>query len=253
MKNIEPLLKEYFSWLKDRTSHRECNGWTEITTPYLDRHNDYIQIYCQNKGNDIILTDDGATISDLMQSGCDLTSPRRKALLTTTLNGFGVELLGDELKVVATEETFPLRKHSLLQAILAVNDLFYLARANVENFFIEDVSLWLDNCEIRYSPRITLVGHSRYTHQFDFVIPKSKNAPERILRAINNPNKESAKQIVFSWIDTKSTRDPDSKFFAILNDRSNTVKDDVREALISYDIEPIPWSKREEYRQRLGT
>lgn len=29
-----------------------------ITTPYLDRHNDYIQIYCTKDANDYLLTDE---------------------------------------------------------------------------------------------------------------------------------------------------------------------------------------------------
>ena len=42
---IEKLLNDYRAWLKDRTTLREINGtWVEITTPYLDRHNDALQI-----------------------------------------------------------------------------------------------------------------------------------------------------------------------------------------------------------------
>ncbi|MDR1647259.1 MAG: DUF1828 domain-containing protein [Zoogloeaceae bacterium] len=49
-----------------------------------------------------------------------MDTPRCKALLATTLNGFGVQQTFDALEIKATEENFPLRKHSLLQAILAV-------------------------------------------------------------------------------------------------------------------------------------
>ena len=38
---IEKLLDDYRVWLKDKTTLREVNSkWVEITTPYLDRHND---------------------------------------------------------------------------------------------------------------------------------------------------------------------------------------------------------------------
>src|SRR5690606_34249009 len=120
------------------------------------------------------------------------------------------------LEVKATRENFALRKHSLLQAILAVNDLFYVARSNVENFFFEDVALWLDNADIRYTPKVSFVGHSRYTHQFDFAIPKSRSQPERILRVINNPNKDNAQSTAFAWVDTKDVRPMGSVAFAIL-------------------------------------
>ena len=42
---IEKLLNDYRAWLKDKTTLREINGqWVEITTLYLDRHNDSLQI-----------------------------------------------------------------------------------------------------------------------------------------------------------------------------------------------------------------
>jgi hypothetical protein len=52
-----------------------------------------------------------------------------------TLNGFGVGMNQDALEVHATAQTFPLRKHNLIQAMLAVNDLFYLAKPIVASLF----------------------------------------------------------------------------------------------------------------------
>ena len=191
-------------------------------------------------------------ITDLVQSGCALDTPRRKALLQSTLNGFGVHLNGEAIEVKATPETFPLRKHNLLQAILAVSDLFYVARANVESFFFEDVALWMDGGDIRYTQNVSFTGRSGYNHLFDFVIPKSRRQPERILRVINNPNKDYAQAAAFAWMDTKDVRPADATAFAILNDRDRIVTDTVADALKSYDITPIPWSKREEYREKLA-
>jgi hypothetical protein len=49
LQEIESLLNEYRAWLKDKTAVREVNGaWVEITTPYLDRHNDALQIYARH-------------------------------------------------------------------------------------------------------------------------------------------------------------------------------------------------------------
>ena len=78
-KEINELIERYFRWLKDKTITRNIgNSWTEITTPYLDRHNDYLQIYAKKEKDEIILTDDGYIINDLELSGCSLDSPRRK-------------------------------------------------------------------------------------------------------------------------------------------------------------------------------
>ena len=248
----ENLVDQYFSWLKSKTTWREVNGWTEITTPYLDRHNDYIQIYLQQKGDEWELTDDGETLTDLVQSGCELDTPRRKALLYTTLNGFGMQLVDRAITVKTKQESFALRKHNLIQAILAVNDLFYLARASVESFFFEDVALWMDYADIRYTQRVKFSGRTGYDHLFDFVVPKSKREPERILRVVNNPVKDQANAVILSWVDTKEARPTNSVAYAVLNDREKTIADGVVEALKSYDINPLPWSQREEFKERLA-
>ena len=246
------LIDLYYDWLKAKTAWRETHGWVEITTPFLDRHNDYIQIFLRQDGDEFILTDDSYTITDLVQSGCALDTPRRKALLQTTLNGFGVQLVNEAIEVKATKETFALRKHCLLQAILAVNDLFYVARANVESFFFEDVALWMDGADVRYTPNVSFIGHSHFNHKFDFVIPKSRQQPERILRVVNNPNKDNAQNAAFSWVDTKEVRPQNSVAFAVLNDREHPVSTAVNDALLSYDITPIPWSQRNDFIGRLA-
>jgi hypothetical protein len=250
--STENLVEQYFSWLKSKTAWRDINGWTEITTPYLDRHNDYIQIYLRQNGDEWELTDDGETLTDLIQSGCELDTPRRKALLQTTLNGFGMHLANGAITVKTKQDSFALRKHNLIQAILAVNDLFYLARASVESFFFEDVALWMDDSDIRYTQRVKFSGRTGYDHLFDFVVPKSKKEPERILRVVNNPAKDQANAAILSWVDTKEARPSNSVAYAVLNDKERIIPDGVVEALKNYDITPLPWSQRDEFRERLA-
>ena len=55
--------------------------WVEITTLYLDRHNDYLQIYAKRQNGGYILTDDGYVLEDLQQLGCKLENSKRQALL----------------------------------------------------------------------------------------------------------------------------------------------------------------------------
>lgn len=123
---ITTLVDQYRSWLKEKTAIRQVGECVEITTPFLDRHNDYIQIYAKPEKDGFLLTDDGLTIQDLAMSGCALDSPKRQNLLRIALAGFGVQLENGQLVVHARSDNFPLRKHNLIQAILAVNDLFFL-------------------------------------------------------------------------------------------------------------------------------
>lgn len=250
--DIQRLMDAYHAWLKDKSVLRQIDQWVEITTPYLDRHNDYIQIYAKQANGGFILTDDGYTIDDLEQSGCVLESRKRQDLLKMTLNGFGVQIEGKALQVHASPDNFALRKHNLVQAMLAVNDMFFLAVPLVASLFYEDVVAWLDVHDIRYTPKVKFTGKAGYDHLFDFVIPKSRQQPERILQAINRPNKQTAEAVMFSWIDTKEVRSPDSRAYALLNDADHTVSSAVTDALRSYDVHPVAWSQREEVRELLA-
>lgn len=251
IQDIQRLIDEYYVWLKDKTVLRQVDQWTEITTPYLDRHNDYLQIYAKRANGGFVLTDDGHTIDDLDQSGCKLESPKRQDLLKLTLNGFGVQMDGKALQIHASPENFALRKHNLVQAMLAVNDMFYLAVPMVASLFYEDVVAWLDVHEVRYTPKVKFTGKTGYDHLFDFVIPKSRRQPERILQAINRPSRDSAQSVVLSWIDTREVRSPDSRAFALLNDSDQPASQAVIDALRSYEVRPVPWSQREAVREEL--
>ena len=252
IQDIQRLLDAYHAWLKDKTVLRQVDEWTEITTPYLDRHNDYLQIYARKSNGSYVLTDDGYTIDDLETSGCKLESAKRQDLLKMTLNGFGVQLHENRLEVHASPENFALRKHNLVQAMLAVNDMFYLAAPMVASLFYEDVVAWLDLHQIRYTPKVKFTGKTGYDHLFHFVIPKSTRQPERIVQTINRPSRETAQAVVLSWIDTKEVRPVDSRAFAILNDSEHSISPDVIDALLSYDVRPVPWSQRETVRQELA-
>jgi hypothetical protein len=249
---IQALIEKYVAWLKHKTILRQLDDSVEITTPYLDRHNDYLQIYAKRDNGGFLLTDDGYIMADLEQSGCPLDSEKRQALLKMTLNGFGVKLNHDHMETRASADNFALRKHNLVQAMLAVNDLFYLAAPIVTSLFFEDVVTWLDVSEIRYTPKVKFTGKSGYDHLFDFVIPKSQRKPERIIRAINRPNKDTAESLVFSWIDTKEVRPADSHAYAFLNDTEGPVPQGVVDALRSYDVASVPWSQREQAKQELA-
>ncbi len=252
IQDIQRLLDAYHAWLKDKTALRQVDDWIEITTPYLDRHNDHIQIYARKANGGYVLTDDGYTLNDLEQSGCKLQSPKRQELMKMTLNGFGIQLRDHALEVHASPDNFPLRKHNLVQAMLAVNDMFYLAVPMVASLFYEDVVEWLDVHDIRYTPKVKFTGKTGYDHLFDFVIPKSREQPERIIQTINRPSRDTAQAVVLSWIDTKEVRPADSRAYALLNDSEQAVSPSVLDALRSYDVRPVPWSQRESVREELA-
>jgi hypothetical protein len=252
MNEYQALIDQYTKWLKDKTHLREVNDWVEITTPFLDRHNDHLQIYIKkNNDDEFLLTDDGYILNDLIISGCNIDTPKREQLLATTLNGYGVKLDKNSLTVNASSANFALKKHNLIQAMLSVNDLFYLATPWIKSIFLEDVTEWLRQKNVRAVPNIKLTGKSGYDHRFEFVIPASLENPERMIKTINRPTRDAAEQVAFAWMDTKEARGAESIAYAVINDSEHKVGKTVVEALKSYAVKPILWSEREKFTQEL--
>jgi hypothetical protein len=247
----QKLINSYVDWLHQGLSVQEVGGACELTTPFLDRHNDHLQVYALRQNGKIILSDDGYILSDLRTSGLEVDTPKRKMVLDSVLNGLGVRMANNQLLVEASAKNLPQRLHSLVQAMLAINDLFVMAQPRVASFFFEDVRAFLDSHDIRYTSRVKLAGKSGYDHGVDFLIPKSKNRPERILQAIAAPKRDNI--FAYLWIlnDTRAARTADSsnetEAYAILNDQENSVGGDVIEALTAYHVSPVVWSHRDEY------
>jgi hypothetical protein len=252
IKDCQDLVSAYIEWLRQKIKVEEINGICEITTPFLDRHNCHLQIYVKKSDGGLILTDDGCTITDLKLSGCEFTTEKRRQIFHSILNGFGVRLSEDELIVEARPDNFPQKKHNLIQAILSINDLFVMAAPMVSTIFREDVERYLRLNEVRFTPSVNFTGRSGFVHFFDFVIPASKAKPERILRAINRPNRQNITSLIFSWTDTKEIRAPDSTAYGVFNDMEQTVNPDLISALKQYDIKALPWSRRDEYVKELA-
>jgi coenzyme F420-reducing hydrogenase gamma subunit len=113
LKDCQSLVDAYLDWLRQKTNIESVNGVCVITAPFLDRHNDQLQIYVKKTDTGLILTDDGYITTDLRLSGCEFTTEKRRQMLRSILDGFGVRLEGDELIVEATLDSFP-QKNTIL-------------------------------------------------------------------------------------------------------------------------------------------
>ena len=96
------------------------------------------------------------------------------------------------------------------------------------------------------------MAKSGFDNNFNFIIPKSRRAPERFLQAINSPKRDNAQRIAWTYADTKETRATASKAYAFLKDAEVTTKADVMTALRNYEVEPILWKERERYSEKLA-
>lgn len=134
---MEHLITQYANWIKDNYVIRELDSeWHEVVTPFLDSHNDLIEIYLKQEGNSILLSDGGNTLQELRMSGVifDSQHPNRQHELENILRCYGITNNTDnELVVYADANSFPKVKHRFIQAILSIYDLSILAQPKVEN------------------------------------------------------------------------------------------------------------------------
>ncbi len=240
----EKLIGDYLRWLKAGLEVSELEQSCKIATPFLDRHNDEIEIYVEKSNGSLLLTDDGYTIRDLASSGMTFSTEKRNAHLTAILNGFGVRREGDELRVHASVQDFPQKKHNLVQAMLAVNDMFVMSEEHVLSLFKEDVQKFLETNSIPVFPEFNLIGRSGFNHKFDFGLPKTQRRPQRVLQAINNLTKDQATSFAFAVADVRVIRSETLQAFTFINDVDHPPNDDNLSAIQAYDIKPLLWSHR---------
>jgi hypothetical protein len=127
------LVENYLSWLRQNIKSEDIENGYHFTLPFLDNHNDHIEIYAiKTSSSEITLTDGGYIINDLEISGVSFDCPARKNILEQTLLNYGVKLEESDKSIyIKTDlQNLPKRKHSLVQCILAISNLYVLARAN---------------------------------------------------------------------------------------------------------------------------
>lgn len=241
--DIQKLLDDYMKWLKTEITFDKIGEYYEITTPYLNNANDYLQIYVKQENEEIFFTDDGEIIHNMKMNGIQLNQ-NRKNHLQKILNQFGVKLEGDELVAKAQLNNFAQKKHFFIQAMLRVDDMFSVVKTRETSFFIDDVQSFFEKKDIYYSENVQFMGVSGFSHNYDFLLQRSKTKPERLCRAINTPNKSSMENILFAWNDTKPARNNNSQLIVIMNDNKK-VANGIVEAFQNYDVNVIFWSERE--------
>ena len=118
---------EYYQWIQKNLSARLLkNGWTEIGTPFMDRHNDGLAIYAKRDGDNITLSDDGFIINDLLADGVSLRGAKRTGMLNRLLFSYGVENQDNEMVIRTDTKNYAASMHMFIQAMLTVNDMFML-------------------------------------------------------------------------------------------------------------------------------
>ena len=172
---IIPLIDDYHKWLKNKTITTWDNqtGWAAISTPFIGLFNDVIEIYVQKKTDTtFLLSDGGDTLQNLELVGVNINaSSNRKNILNQILINYGVTLMNDNELVTETDlKSFPSKKHNFLSAIMEINDLYVLAKNNVNSIFKEEVEQYLAEENLIYTNDFICKGTTGLEFAFDFQI-----------------------------------------------------------------------------------
>lgn len=250
---VKNLMDDYWRWLRNNTFIDSVDSnWVEITTPYLDRHNDNLDIFVTRDESGYLITDDGYIIGDLESSGCDVTKGKRRGYLDSILNGYGVELDGGRLIARTDRSGFANRKHGFIQAMQAIDGLFYTSKAGTRSLFMEDVSDWLRESGVHHTSNIMLQGRI-YSHHVDFIMSETRiDQKKRVLQIMDNPTKDRLANLLLMKEDLGSS----IEMYVMINDDRRAPEhgagsgrtpqaDIVFAAAESLDMNPVLWSDRD--------
>ncbi len=202
----------------------ERGEYLRIRTPYLYPDGDNIDLFCQDQGDGLVVTDLAETTGWLyMQSLSSRRSPKQNHLIQDTCMTHGVEFhrgmlqarcrLDDDLAAVIIR---------VGQAALRVSDLWFTFRLRSMDYPVTDeVSEYLGEKQLDYirSPRI--VGRSHSTWRVDFRV--RTNECSSLVYVLSTGNRSAASRItdhvVAAWFDLNHwTVGPEALHFVSLFD-----------------------------------
>ena len=253
--NLQTYIDNYEKWLFDNRNISKTKEPVVVNSPCLDRHNDYFQIHIKKQGNkEFLISDDNYTVDDLEMSGCDVTGVDKPML--NYLAGRNGAAIGknNNIYAVAFLEDLAQTKHDVLQAMLSINDIFYIEKNTKPMLFNSEMVKWLVASEIRFISQFKVEGVSGINHFCDFVIPKSQQSGERFLFACNCADRAFINNLAYLWNDIAPNRDNGSKCYIFVNDENKMYMDKFKDSqAVCNQLEApanmtiIPWTKRSEF------
>ncbi|MCL2058545.1 MAG: DUF1828 domain-containing protein [Oscillospiraceae bacterium] len=245
--DCQKMIGEYTEWLKKEITTASFGEYVEFTTPFLDRFNDYMQIYVkQNVDGTFSLTDDGYIIGNLISSGMTFRKgTNRRSMLDRIASNFNVIIDGEDITTTASTYNFPQKKHMMVQAMLSIDDLYVASPDSVKSMFLEDIETYFNANEIFFSRDFSVLGKTETIYTYDFLLQRTKMKPERFCRGINRLTQDRRDIALFNWADTQEKRGNTGELIIIFNDE-NTVSNDVLRGFYNYGIKTVPFSQRQQ-------
>lgn len=243
MMEINSIVNEYLKWIKENTKIKNKNGIDVITTPFALSNNDLIDIIVKKNNNEIILSDDGETLFNLEISGVNIV--KRKEIFEKFLRSYGLNKTSeDEIIKKSSYQNIGRDINDFIQGILSIDDMFLTSSNNVKHFFKEDVALFFEKNDFYPSPDIKLVGKNNLEYNIDYIINRTKNKKEKLIRVINSNNKDKIISAIFAFEDLEERN---SENIIIFNNTERELSNELEEVLKKKKIEVLNWTQKEKW------
>ncbi|MCS7288613.1 MAG: DUF1828 domain-containing protein [Roseiflexus sp.] len=176
----------------------EREEYVRIRTPYLYPDGDIIDLFCQEEGDVIVVSDLGETGRWLrMQSVSAKRAPKHQALIKDICLNHGVEFYrgmlmarcrpGDDLSHVVTR---------VAQAALRMSDLWFTLRTQAVESFADEVADFLTEREFRFDRDVPHRGKSGRIWKVDFHVRADKRSS--LVYVLSTGSRSAASRVVNS-------------------------------------------------------
>jgi hypothetical protein len=229
-------------------------SYVRVRTPFLYPDGDVIDLYAQNGGETITLTDFGETLRWLrMQTLAKQRSPKQHKMIEDVLSNHGVELYKGMLMARAkTDEDIGPTVFRLSQAALRVADIWFTFRTRSFESVTDDVEEFLTARSVSFDRGDQLVGRSGKVYRPEFHTRTAKHSA--LVHVLTTGSKAAANRIVehvvTTWYDLNHYKiGPEALKFVSLFDDTSDVWSDNDFRLVGELSDIALWSKPDDFLQ----
>lgn len=260
--DVKRISKEYFDWIKQNNHFSVNKDIIQLSTPVIDAFGDNINLILKQEGNKIKISDDAYVIWNIESHGLNITkkNSKRNNLLKSILSYDSInwDSTTNELYKLSSIKNIGQNIHDVIQSISKITDLMYLNKPTIKSLFSEDVFNYLkENKEdYDYFPNLQIIGQSKLAFSFDALFT-TKNKVKKLSKFYNSFSKNTVENVLVSWLDTIQSReerfDGTLQMAVVINDQNvKTLSREYIDALAEYEIDVIPFSDKEKFKESLG-
>ena len=240
------LQQQLLKWTEDHFLFSGSQDEVILTTPFVDLHNDCIEMLIEEVEYALRVTDGGQTLADLEISGVNITEQRQQQL-AEVFNRIGVTCTDGEISATASLAGASGAIHSVLQGILAAQGLTFSVRPRRRQPIADEIDDVLRKSSLPYNRQVPINGKSGLSQQIDFVVRDNGRFPHHLIQTISNPDKGAMERQIFFAMDTKeqyaALTNTEPRFVAVLSDVEQAIAPSMMGALLHYDVRPVVLSE----------